>query len=91
MVTSHEEYQRKLRTPRQAIDLLRPDDVIHDDHSPTQAEVVHKAFRDALDARELRTELVVIHHLRQAGQARRQVHRLVVAARGIEKPPHATG
>ena len=27
--------------------LLRPDDVIHDDHSPTQAEVVHKAFRGA--------------------------------------------
>jgi len=27
--------------------LLRPDDVIHDDLSPTQAEVVHKAFRGA--------------------------------------------
>jgi len=27
--------------------LLRPDDVIHDDASPTQAEVVHKAFRGA--------------------------------------------
>ena len=27
--------------------LLRPDDVIHDDHSPLQAEVVRKAFRGA--------------------------------------------
>ena len=27
--------------------LLRPDDVIHDDAAPTQAEVVHKAFRGA--------------------------------------------
>jgi iron(III) transport system ATP-binding protein len=27
--------------------LLRPDDVIHDDHAPTQAEVVHKSFRGA--------------------------------------------
>ena len=27
--------------------LLRPDDVMHDDAAPTQAEVVHKAFRGA--------------------------------------------
>ena len=27
--------------------LLRPDDVVHDDASPVQAEVVHKAFRGA--------------------------------------------
>ena len=27
--------------------LLRPDDVVHDDASPTQAEVLHKAFRGA--------------------------------------------
>jgi iron(III) transport system ATP-binding protein len=27
--------------------LLRPDDVVHDDDAPTQAEVVHKAFRGA--------------------------------------------
>ncbi len=27
--------------------LLRPDDVIHDDNAPTQAEVLHKAFRGA--------------------------------------------
>jgi len=31
----------------QAEVLLRPDDVIHDDAAPTQAEVVHKAFRGA--------------------------------------------
>jgi len=27
--------------------LLRPDDVVHDDRSPLQAEVLHKAFRGA--------------------------------------------
>jgi iron(III) transport system ATP-binding protein len=27
--------------------LLRPDDVVHDDASPLQAEVIHKAFRGA--------------------------------------------
>jgi iron(III) transport system ATP-binding protein len=27
--------------------LLRPDDIVHDDQSPLQAEVVHKAFRGA--------------------------------------------
>jgi iron(III) transport system ATP-binding protein len=27
--------------------LLRPDDVVHDDDAPAQAEVVHKAFRGA--------------------------------------------
>ncbi|MCC6210375.1 MAG: ABC transporter ATP-binding protein [Burkholderiales bacterium] len=27
--------------------LLRPDDVVHDDHAPTRAEVVHKSFRGA--------------------------------------------
>lgn len=27
--------------------LLRPDDIVHDDHSPIQAEVLHKAFRGA--------------------------------------------
>jgi iron(III) transport system ATP-binding protein len=34
--------------PGRAVEvLLRPDDVVHDDASPTQAEVVHKAFRGA--------------------------------------------
>ena len=32
---------------RQLEVLLRPDDVVHDDAAPTQAEVVHKAFRGA--------------------------------------------
>jgi iron(III) transport system ATP-binding protein len=39
-----------LRTMRQGalVDvLLRPDDILHDDASPLQAEVVHKAFRGA--------------------------------------------
>ena len=27
--------------------LLRPDDIVHDDHSSIQAEVLHKAFRGA--------------------------------------------
>ncbi len=27
--------------------LLRPDDILHDDASPLQAEVMHKAFRGA--------------------------------------------
>ena len=27
--------------------LLRPDDIVHDDRSPLQAEVLHKAFRGA--------------------------------------------
>jgi iron(III) transport system ATP-binding protein len=27
--------------------LLRPDDIVHDDASPVQAEVLHKAFRGA--------------------------------------------
>ena len=27
--------------------LLRPDDVVHDDQSPTQAEILHRAFRGA--------------------------------------------
>jgi iron(III) transport system ATP-binding protein len=27
--------------------LLRPDDILHDDASPLQAEVLHKAFRGA--------------------------------------------
>ena len=35
-------------THDQAVEvLLRPDDVVHDDAAPTQAEVVHKAFRGA--------------------------------------------
>ena len=34
-------------TPRQVDVLLRPDDVVHDDESPLQAEVIQKAFRGA--------------------------------------------
>ncbi len=35
------------RKQRQVEVLLRPDDIVHDDASPMQAEVVHKAFRGA--------------------------------------------
>jgi iron(III) transport system ATP-binding protein len=35
------------RNQRQVEVLLRPDDIVHDDASPMQAEVVHKAFRGA--------------------------------------------
>jgi len=35
-------------TPGSSLEiLLRPDDIVHDDAAPTQAEVVHKAFRGA--------------------------------------------
>jgi iron(III) transport system ATP-binding protein len=55
--------------------LLRPDDVIHDDHAPTQAEVVHKAFRGAEILYTLRLEsgrkvlaLVPSHHNHALGE-----------------------
>jgi iron(III) transport system ATP-binding protein len=36
------------RTPGLELEvLLRPDDVVHDDSSPTRAQVLHKAFRGA--------------------------------------------
>jgi iron(III) transport system ATP-binding protein len=35
------------RNGRELEVLLRPDDIVHDDAAPTQAEVVHKAFRGA--------------------------------------------
>ena len=55
--------------------LLRPDDVLHDDHSPMQAEVVHKAFRGAEILYTLRLEsgrkvlaLVPSHHNHALGE-----------------------
>lgn len=55
--------------------LLRPDDVIHDDHSPLQAEIVHKAFRGADILYTLRLEsgievlsLVPSHHNHALGE-----------------------
>jgi iron(III) transport system ATP-binding protein len=55
--------------------LLRPDDVIHDDAAPTQAEVVHKAFRGAEILYTLRLEsgrevlaLVPSHHNHALGE-----------------------
>jgi len=55
--------------------LLRPDDVIHDDAAPTQAEVVHKAFRGAEILYTLKLEsgrkvlaLVPSHHNHALGE-----------------------
>jgi iron(III) transport system ATP-binding protein len=59
----------------QAEILLRPDDVMHDDAAPTQAEVVHKAFRGAEILYTLRLEsgrkvlaLVPSHHNHALGE-----------------------
>ncbi len=56
--------------------LLRPDDIIHDDASPLQAEVVHKAFRGAEILYTLRLAsgrkvlaLVPSHHNHALGEA----------------------
>ncbi|MEO8202690.1 MAG: ABC transporter ATP-binding protein [Betaproteobacteria bacterium] len=55
--------------------LLRPDDIIHDDASPMQAEVVHKAFRGAEIMYTLKLEsgrtvlaLVPSHHNHTLGE-----------------------
>ncbi|HYD58518.1 MAG TPA: ABC transporter ATP-binding protein [Burkholderiales bacterium] len=55
--------------------LLRPDDVVHDDASPTKAEVLHKAFRGAEILYTLRLEsgrrvlaLVPSHHNHALGE-----------------------
>ncbi len=55
--------------------LLRPDDVVHDDASPLQAEVVHKAFRGAEILYTLRLDsglkvlaLVPSHHNHPLGE-----------------------
>ena len=55
--------------------LLRPDDIQHDDHSPTTAKVMHKAFRGAdilytlrLDSGTQLLSLVPSHHNHELGQ-----------------------
>jgi iron(III) transport system ATP-binding protein len=55
--------------------LLRPDDVVHDDAAPTQAEVLHKAFRGAEILYTLRLQsgrkvfaLVPSHHNHALGE-----------------------
>ncbi len=55
--------------------LLRPDDVVHDDKSPQQAEVLHKAFRGAdilytlrLDSGTEVLSLVPSHHNHALGE-----------------------
>ncbi len=49
MATSHEEYQRKLRTPRQGIDLLRPDDVLAVPIGPGQPAALLSALAERDD------------------------------------------
>ena len=55
--------------------LLRPDDILHDDESPLQAEVLHKAFRGAeilytlrLDSGAEVLSLVPSHHNHAIGE-----------------------
>ncbi|HET6756846.1 MAG TPA: ABC transporter ATP-binding protein [Burkholderiales bacterium] len=55
--------------------LLRPDDIVHDDASPLQAEVVHKAFRGAeilytlrLPSGAIALSLVPSHHNHALGE-----------------------
>ena len=55
--------------------LLRPDDILHDDDSPRQAEVLHKAFRGAdilytlkLPSGSTVLSLVPSHHNHELGQ-----------------------
>jgi iron(III) transport system ATP-binding protein len=67
--------QANSRNGQQVEILLRPDDVVHDDASPTQAEVVHKAFRGAEILYTLRLEsgrkvlaLVPSHHNHALGE-----------------------
>lgn len=55
--------------------LLRPDDIVHDDQSPMQAEVAHKAFRGAdilytlrLDSGTRLLSLVPSHHNHAIGE-----------------------
>ena len=74
--------------------LLRPDDVLHDDHSDTHARVVHKAFRGAQFLYTLETpggsrvmSLVPSHHNHAIGEnigIRLEVDHVVAFARGAE-------
>jgi iron(III) transport system ATP-binding protein len=77
--------------------LLRPDDVVHDDAAPTQAEVVHKAFRGAEILYTLRLQsgrkvlaLVPSHHNHALGERigiRLDVdHVVAFAAEAIRSP-----
>ena len=67
--------QANSQTDRDVEVLLRPDDVVHDDAAPTQAEVVHKAFRGAEILYTLKLEsgrkvlaLVPSHHNHALGE-----------------------
>jgi iron(III) transport system ATP-binding protein len=71
--------------------LLRPDDILHDDASPLQAEVLHKAFRGAAFLYTLRLHgggrvmsLVSSHHNHAIGEKigiRLEIHHLIAFRR----------
>lgn len=75
--------------------LLRPDDILHDDTSPLQAEVLHKAFRGAEFLYTLRLpgggrvmSLVPSHHNHAVGEKigiRLEIDHLVAFLRGDDK------
>jgi iron(III) transport system ATP-binding protein len=77
--------------------LLRPDDIVHDDNSPLQAEVVHKAFRGAEILYTLKLAsgskilaLVPSHHNHALGEKigiRLDVDHVVAFAPSAESPP----
>ena len=77
--------------------LIRPDDVLHDDHGPLQARVLHKAFRGAqfLYTLELPSgarvmSLVPSHHNHALGEnigLRLEVDHVVAFARDVEPRP----
>lgn len=64
------------RAPGAVDVLLRPDDIVHDDHAPQQARIVHKAFRGAeflytlaLPSGTRVLSLVPSHHDHAVGEA----------------------
>ena len=76
--------------------LLRPDDILHDDASPLQAQVIHKAFRGAEFLYTLQLpgggrimSLVPSHHNHALGERigiRLEVDHLVAFARNLSNP-----
>ena len=77
--------------------LLRPDDILHDDASPLQAQVLHKAFRGAEFLYTLRLphggrvlSLVPSHHNHAVGEKigiRLEIDHLVAFRREAAQPP----
>jgi iron(III) transport system ATP-binding protein len=80
--------------------LLRPDDILHDDASPLQAQVLHKAFRGAEFLYTLQLpgggrvmSLVPSHHNHAIGEKigiRLEIDHLVAFARNEGHSPHSS-